>query len=134
MNCTSGTDKNCETLTESLDSVECMPTVYGYSNGCFTHIKEAIVQRGCLNEAPEEIRHKCLNNAESCLLCEESNCNNDIADVENFCYECDSNVDLNCTFNVLPYMEKKCDPSKKGCYLIRENHHINGKPIFTVSK
>lgn len=126
--CTSSSDENCETAVESFDSVECEPIVLGYLNRCFTHTNDSIVQRGCLFEAPEEIQNNCYKSTDdSCLLCSESNCNNVKAYVGDYCYECDSSEDSNCTNNVLPYMEKKCESSRRGCYLMRQNQHINSK-------
>lgn len=128
LKCSSHDNENCRTAVDKIPSVECASIVLGYENHCFTHANQSHMQRGCLLEAQDEIQNSCYDsNDQSCLLCNKSNCNRDQIDIGEYCYECDSKVDTNCLGNVAPYMEKKCDSSRSGCYMIRINENINSE-------
>lgn len=126
LKCSTRENENCDQVDDNVASVECGPTVSGYENHCFTNVNRSDVQRGCLFEATEDIQNNCYNSTDtSCLLCSESNCNHE--NIGEYCYQCDSKEDLNCTENITPYMGTKCAASRKGCYLIRENQNVNSQ-------
>lgn len=132
--CNSATDANCKESVDSIPATECKRTVLGYNNRCFTRVTNTSVTRGCLIEANTEIKADC--NAwysQSCELCESSECNR--AKVSNeYCYECRTAIDTNCTNNLDIYMQKQCKLNlrQKGCYRISEDENgmFNKKFFF----
>lgn len=130
--CTPNENTTCEDIPSEFATTECAPTVLGYLNGCYTHVKDNKVQRGCLLEAPEHIQEECndLSN-ESSTICSESDCNRERVYIGDYCYECDSNTDKNCIAKVDSYMEKKCNDTRSGCYLIRPIRSKNSKSKYS---
>lgn len=126
--CTSTEDTDCEKSPELLSANECAPTAAGYENKCYTRVVNQTVERGCFYEASAEAKKECDDSAdESCSTCTEPGCNQGKVYIGEHCYECDSAQDSNCEEKVGSYMEKNCNWSRKGCYLIRQNSQIKSE-------
>lgn len=95
--CDSATDPNC-----SLDKATSETTACGYSlvlgvvDQCYQHSDETGIRRGCLHNAPIEVKAKCDAGSEECKLCGENGCNSDAIETYGQCYSCDGTTNSNC--------------------------------------
>lgn len=122
---------NCEEIGKDLSAIECTASVAGYTNGCYTVVKNHTVHRGCLLEATEDVRSECSDEfSEQCSVCRKSDCNRDNVYPGVFCYNCDSATDEKCFEKMDDSMEKDCASNHKGCYLIRENGNFSVLKIY----
>lgn len=112
----------CASIDEDKLPVKCQPFVQGYENYCFTHVHNETITRGCILET-ESLMSDCNSmNTEICIECRSNNCNRQTISNE-YCYECDSAVNPNCTSNLENGMSKKCPLNvyRRGCYRIEDN-------------
>lgn len=128
LQCDSRLDRNCLIEPELVANQTCR----NYLDKCYTHFENNIVLRGCLSEAPTEIRTKCNANNLSCTVCNGDGANeicNGIGVGDERCYVCDS-IDPNCAKNVNVTMSTLCGSVKDaswGCFLdIRNNSVVRG--------
>lgn len=105
------------------DRDACERTTNGYKNHCYTRLANHTVARGCLFNAKTDIADDCNSwFSETCAICRHDYCNQKpIAD--EYCFECSTVDDANCTSKPDSYMRKKCHLSleKSGCYRISES-------------
>lgn len=119
--CTPNKTNDCVIISDDFPATECALVTAGYANECYTIVKNDSIHRGCLGEALSEIRLECDDDLnDSCTVCNQPDCNRERVYIGDYCYECDSLDDGNCTEHLDVYMEKKCSPRRSGCYLIRE--------------
>lgn len=88
-----------------------------YVDKCYVHVKNDMVQRGCLLDGNSAIRLDCEND-DLCEKCSDKmNCNNKIVDGE-FCITCNTETDPNCRSNLNVTMHTQCKLAVKplGCY------------------
>lgn len=120
--CKSDGNGNCATIEENVSPTKCQPFVQGYENYCFTHVQNDTITRGCILEN-EPLLQECSSwHTENCAECRSNNCNRYPIDTE-YCYDCDSNSNLNCTSSMNTDMRKKCPLNlhRRGCYRIEDN-------------
>lgn len=109
--CTSELNLNCISLATEIVGDQCQSD----NDACFTHIRNNIVTRGCLKEVPS-VEEDCKNK-DLCNICNGENCNSEPVETET-CYECDSEINTNCTELLDATMSKVCPLAlaKMGCY------------------
>lgn len=120
--CNSTEDENCKAGTDG-DRNNCIRTTTGYKNHCFTRVVNHTVERGCVVGAKPDSAEDCNTwYSQSCQICRHDYCNQKPV-VDEYCYECTTAKDANCTTNVGAYMRKKCQLTleESGCYRISEN-------------
>lgn len=113
--CNSLTDTNCITPNTSTPKKICQ----NYFDQCLTHIDGENVIRGCAEEHAG-LAIECAEN-EKCELCAEGEYCNAKNVAQEFCYNCDSEVDGNCREQPSPAMSKACNEeglslTRQGCY------------------
>lgn len=140
--CKQNEEQNCNQVSDDLKATDCAPIAERYNNRCYTIAKNGKTDRGCFYEAPLDIQIECTNHVnESCTLCGSSDCNRanistsnpedeDYFNIlseplrpshEQFCFQCDSRSDPNCSFRLNSEMVGLCpySPKSSGCYHIK---------------
>lgn len=115
--CNSGNDMNCLTLTAPTNASLCAPFESSYTNYCFIRVINESVTRGCLLEHADVINDCNSWDSTSCEECLGDECNKR-AIIPEFCIQCDSKIDSNCTTNPVDSMKQQCSLTLKpaGCY------------------
>ena len=97
------------------DFKNCSVTGEGNNNTCFTRIVGQDIERGCFSELfDREAKTKCMNNDESCLLCQKEGgkCNTEIFPKRRlYCHSCQDHINSTCGHpkNEKPVVCKKYD-------------------------
>lgn len=114
--CNSTQNVDCIRSTHFIDSQTCR----NYDDDCFVHVKDDVIQRGCLR-SNQNLGSDC-DNGDICEKCRDRNdCNDKVVDGE-FCITCDSECDSNCRNALNTTMRTQCTLSvaKMGCYLFND--------------
>lgn len=126
---------SCESSIYSKDNARCLSTVANvlqkactsYHDQCYTHLNLWEVKRGCLSDAPENVRADCAAQNGHCEVCDEPDgCNHKTHDYE-LCYSMEYSKD-----EPIPVSSKHVNrcylkTAAEGCY------HLE-KPDGTVRK
>lgn len=121
--CNSETDENCAKNPKSITPTECdhegdkCATFYTKDNKIIRNCLQTILSEEDVTEEDEE------NNI---IACPDSSCDKTVSE-EQFCYQCDSRSNPNCTHKLETEMMKECpsDSEDLGCY-----HMITGKTFY----
>lgn len=120
--CNSTEDENCKSGSDGDRNV-CARTTKGYENHCFTRVDNHTVARGCLVDSDPDTVTDCNSwYSQTCTFCNDDYCNQVPIDDE-YCFECSTALDSNCTNNVSSYMRKECTKNliENGCFRISES-------------
>lgn len=113
LSCDSATNADCFSPNENVSSSVCR----NYIDTCITHYDNNRAVRGCSTQR-SDLQLSCSNNTSLCNTCETNNCNNEHIENE-YCINCDSEVDANCN-TPNSTMAQQCGTdmklNKMGCY------------------
>lgn len=109
--CNSTTDAYCSDMVHLANQKPCN----SYYEHCFTAIHKKQILRGCINTDFID-ENVCSSNSADCQICNGDRCNDETVEPQE-CYQCNSEVDPNCSSNPNDTMLVECPASvKTGCY------------------
>lgn len=95
--CDSATGNGCHSDQSQALSSRCgYDLQIGAADHCYSYFDGQRAIRGCIHDAPADIRSKCEAGSADCQLCETTDCN--VAEIETNgqCYYCDGSLDETC--------------------------------------
>lgn len=114
----------CQSNIYSKDNAKCLSTLdnvgvescAGDNDVCYTHVSLWDVKRGCLSEAPENVRADCDAKNGHCELCDDiDGCNKRLHDYE-VCYQMDHNTTAPIPYSPKHYKRCYLKTVGEGCY------------------
>lgn len=131
--CNSQQNEACISKPNSLGGTKCKTE----NDICFTHVKNKIVFRGCLNDSiaagSENLKEDCKDK-DICEVCDGTNCNRKPIENES-CIACSSTSDVNCRENANATMQVTCDIAVRtmGCYHSTQNSKVERGCVSSLS-